>query len=251
MAITNGHANGNGTSAPRKLRIAVLGCGRMGARHAENVCPSLLWHLLAPVPRYRHEFVMFANMADIPTDPSSDTRSYRRSRSGRTQMGQGEPRGCRVSIIHPTSLATSLCILLLHPASFYRPLIIPQISFLGIHTHVTVRSEYTVLIRLSVHSDPEEIFARDDIDAVIIATITPTHARLATKAIEKGLHVLLEKPIAIEVKDSIPVVEAAEGRPDLKVMIGFVRRCEFPTLFTSSQPHIPLSRRRPSTHSGL
>ena len=37
---------------------------------------------------------------------------------------------------------------------------------------------------------------------------------------------LLEKPIAIEVADSKPVVEAAEAHPELKVMIGFVRRCE-------------------------
>jgi len=40
-------------------------------------------------------------------------------------------------------------------------------------------------------------------------------------------HVLLEKPIAIEVADSKPVVEAAEAHPELKVMIGFVRRCEW------------------------
>ena len=44
-------------------------------------------------------------------------------------------------------------------------------------------------------------------------------------------HVLLEKPISIDVEDSRPVVEAAEKHPELKVMIGFVRRCE--SLLTS------------------
>jgi len=34
---TNGTNGTNGTHAPKKLRIAILGCGRMGQRHAENV----------------------------------------------------------------------------------------------------------------------------------------------------------------------------------------------------------------------
>ena len=38
-------------------------------------------------------------------------------------------------------------------------------------------------------------------------------------------HVLLEKPISIDVNDSKPVVDAANAKPDLKVMLGFVRRC--------------------------
>jgi hypothetical protein len=45
----------------------------------------------------------------------------------------------------------------------------------------------TVGLNLSVHTDPTEIFERTDIDAVVIATITSTHAPLALKAIEKGL----------------------------------------------------------------
>lgn len=43
------------------------------------------------------------------------------------------------------------------------------------------------LPNLSVHTDPEEVFERTDIDAVVIATITSTHAPLALKAMEKGL----------------------------------------------------------------
>ena len=39
-------------------------------------------------------------------------------------------------------------------------------------------------------------------------------------------HVLVEKPISIDLETSRQVVRAAEQRPDLKVMVGFSRRCE-------------------------
>jgi myo-inositol 2-dehydrogenase / D-chiro-inositol 1-dehydrogenase len=82
------------------------------------------------------------------------------------------------------------------------------------------------------------------LDAVLIATETSMHASLAIKAIEAGLvnvplasmkppqadeislqHVLLEKPISVDVETTKPVIEAATARPNLKVMIGFSRRC--------------------------
>lgn len=76
-----------------------------------------------------------------------------------------------------------------------------------------------------LHTDPEEVFASPDIDAVIIATITATHGPLTLRAIETGKHVLLEKPIALDVDDARPVVAAAESA-GVKVMLGFVRRCK-------------------------
>ena len=37
-----------------------------------------------------------------------------------------------------------------------------------------------------------------DLDAVVVASITAAHAEQALKAIEKGLHVLCEKPLSID-----------------------------------------------------
>jgi myo-inositol 2-dehydrogenase/D-chiro-inositol 1-dehydrogenase len=91
------------------------------------------------------------------------------------------------------------------------------------------------------------VFDLPDVDAVVISTTTNTHAPLTIKAIQKGKvsaaaaacpcwcslsdewpqHVLLEKPISIDVADSKPVVEVANANPSVKVMIGFVRRCEW------------------------
>lgn len=73
-------------------------------------------------------------------------------------------------------------------------------------------------------SDFKEIFERKDIDAVIIATATSLHAPLAIQALQAGKHVLLEKPISVDVKDSLPVIKAVEEHPHLKLMIGLSRR---------------------------
>lgn len=89
---------------------------------------------------------------------------------------------------------------------------------------------------VAYYSTPDSIFSLPNIDAVVISTITSTHASLTIQAIERGIHVLLEKPISVDVEDSRPVVEAARKRKDVKVMIGFVRRCMYsvPSLFLPS-----------------
>ena len=44
------------------------------------------------------------------------------------------------------------------------------------------------------------------------------------KAVEKGLHVLCEKPLSTDLELSQRVVDAAKQKPDLKVMAAFSRR---------------------------
>lgn len=39
-------------------------------------------------------------------------------------------------------------------------------------------------------------------------------------------HVLVEKPISIDLETSRNVVQVAEAHPEIKVMVGFSRRCE-------------------------
>ncbi|WVQ69659.1 uncharacterized protein L199_007879 [Kwoniella botswanensis] len=147
--------NGTDDQSKTKLRIAILGCGRMGQRHAHNV------HHLTP----RAELVAVA-------DPAPAAQQW---------------------------VAENL-------------------------------------EGVKYFSDPEEIFSIPEVDAVIISTITSTHAPLTIRAIEKGIHVLLEKPISIDVEDSRPVLEAATAHPKVKVMIGFVRR--FDTAFNELYKHI-------------
>ena len=37
----------------------------------------------------------------------------------------------------------------------------------------------------------------------------------------------MEKPVSIDLKETLPVLEAAAKRPGQKVLVGFSRRCEF------------------------
>jgi predicted dehydrogenase len=58
--------------------------------------------------------------------------------------------------------------------------------------------------------DYEEILSRDDVDAVVIATPNVTHAPIALAAIARGKHVLCEKPIAMDFRQSVEMLRAAE-----------------------------------------
>ena len=55
----------------------------------------------------------------------------------------------------------------------------------------------------------EELFADSAIDVVSICTYTDSHVELACKALAAGKHVLLEKPVALEVAQVRKVEEAA------------------------------------------
>ncbi|AFR94584.1 transposase subfamily [Cryptococcus neoformans C23] len=137
MAISQGNSSG-------KLRIGVLGVGRMGRRHASNVAYSAPRAELVAVADPNHEALAWAK-ANLPS--------------------------------------TVQC-----------------------------------------YSDSADVIQSTNVDAVLISTETSEHARLALEAASAGKHVLLEKPISVDVDLSRPVVEAARKHPELKIMIGLSRR---------------------------
>jgi UDP-2-acetamido-3-amino-2,3-dideoxy-glucuronate N-acetyltransferase len=62
---------------------------------------------------------------------------------------------------------------------------------------------------ISVHDDSSRFFD-EQLDGVLIATPAETHAELALAAFERGLHVFVEKPMALDVPEAQRMVEAAE-----------------------------------------
>lgn len=58
--------------------------------------------------------------------------------------------------------------------------------------------------------DNEEVLRSDDVDAVVIATPVPTHARIATEAIRAKKHVFVEKPLAVDPVEAAALVAQAE-----------------------------------------
>lgn len=58
-------------------------------------------------------------------------------------------------------------------------------------------------------ADYKEVLNRDDVDAVIVATYHPTHARIACDVLDAGKHVLIQKPMATRMEDADRLVETA------------------------------------------
>ncbi|MBI1356992.1 MAG: hypothetical protein GC160_21850 [Acidobacteria bacterium] len=75
--------------------------------------------------------------------------------------------------------------------------------------------------------DPKELLGRD-LDAVLVCTPPETHEELTLAALEAGLHVLCEKPLAPNPGAARRMVEAAEAR-GLTLATGFNQR-HFPNL---------------------
>ena len=67
------------------------------------------------------------------------------------------------------------------------------------------------------------MIAEADLDAVVIAAPTTAHLPLALAAIERGLAVLVEKPLAATVDEGMRIVEAAR-QAGVPVQVGHVER---------------------------
>ncbi|MER9298064.1 Gfo/Idh/MocA family oxidoreductase [Mesorhizobium sp. M0621] len=71
--------------------------------------------------------------------------------------------------------------------------------------------------------EPDQLFVRDDIDAIVMALPPQFHADLAVRAVESGKDVLVEKPIALTVPDAERAVQAAKDNGRV-FMVGHVLR---------------------------
>jgi len=76
---------------------------------------------------------------------------------------------------------------------------------------------------ITLYSSPDELLNNDDIQAVYIPVATEDHAYWTLQAIQKGKHVLCEKPMALTVDDIIAIQKAAKQH-NVKVMEGFMYR---------------------------
>jgi predicted dehydrogenase len=71
--------------------------------------------------------------------------------------------------------------------------------------------------------EPDQLFGRDDIDAIVMALPPQFHADLAVRAVGSGKDVLVEKPIALTVADAERAVQAAKDHGRV-FMVGHVLR---------------------------
>jgi UDP-N-acetylglucosamine 3-dehydrogenase len=71
--------------------------------------------------------------------------------------------------------------------------------------------------------DPGKIFDRSDVEAVSICTPTVTHAGIALSAIERGKHVLVEKPMTNTIEEAESLIREAKSQ-GVHLAVGFVER---------------------------
>ena len=70
----------------------------------------------------------------------------------------------------------------------------------------------------------EDLLADGGVDAVFIVTPNAIHPQQVIAALRAGKHVFCEKPLALDVDACLAVEAEAAKHPQLKVMIGYVRR---------------------------
>ncbi|HTH36350.1 MAG TPA: Gfo/Idh/MocA family oxidoreductase [Pyrinomonadaceae bacterium] len=75
----------------------------------------------------------------------------------------------------------------------------------------------------------------DKVDLVSIATPTETHCEIACTFLEKGTHVLVEKPMSLSVAEADQMIAAAE-RSGAKLMVGHLER--FNPAMVALRPHV-------------
>ena len=63
----------------------------------------------------------------------------------------------------------------------------------------------------------------EQVDAVSIATPTPTHFDIAMRCLERKIHVLIEKPVTDKIKDAEQIARYITGK-DIIVQVGHIER---------------------------
>ncbi|MFF2753341.1 Gfo/Idh/MocA family protein [Psychrobacillus sp. NPDC058041] len=101
----------------------------------------------------------------------------------------------------------------------------PEVTLHGVFDYVTERAaqkaeQYGIP---QVYQSLNEVFEDPEIDAVSICTWNNTHAEISIAALNGGKHVLVEKPLSLNVEEALRVQEAVEKSGKV-FQVGFVRR---------------------------
>jgi predicted dehydrogenase len=75
----------------------------------------------------------------------------------------------------------------------------------------------------TAYGDYRELLDREKPDLVSIAVPTTSHAEVALETISRGIHVLVEKPLAFSIDEGRQIIEAAESQ-GVKLAVGHIER---------------------------
>jgi len=92
-----------------------------------------------------------------------------------------------------------------------------------VDTDGQLRGQMEKKYRTSAYADYKEMMHQESLDIVSIAVPTVLHREVALEAINRGLHVLLEKPIASSLAEAEEIIHAAKAKA-VKLLIGHIER---------------------------
>ncbi|NQV17133.1 MAG: Gfo/Idh/MocA family oxidoreductase [Armatimonadetes bacterium] len=95
-------------------------------------------------------------------------------------------------------------------------------KFVGLYDKDKKRADEVVL-RIDAKSFPDFDSLLDECDALVNVVTTISHYELSKKALEKGIHVFIEKPITSELWQAEELVKMADER-NLKIQVGHIER---------------------------
>ncbi len=85
-------------------------------------------------------------------------------------------------------------------------------EFVAVCNHNIDRAEaLAATYQVQAYSSVEAMLAEADLDAVSVCTPHPAHAEAVLKAVEAGVHVIVEKPLASSLADCDAMINAAEA----------------------------------------
>src|SRR6478736_912667 len=100
---------------------------------------------------------------------------------------------------------------------------LPGVELIGVADPDRKQAEFVArTLSCSAVSDVNELLERD-IDAITIAAPTHLHREIALACIARGVHVMVEKPIASSVEEGRDIINAAR-RAGVTLMVGHVER---------------------------
>ncbi len=111
---------------------------------------------------------------------------------------------------------------------------IEEIHFQGIYdVDIEIAKELSAQYQIPAYNSYETLL--DDIDAIVIVTPTTSHFELAKRAIEKGRHCFIEKPVTSTLEEANALI-ALQEKYGVKVQVGHVER--FNPAFLAASPYI-------------
>lgn len=81
--------------------------------------------------------------------------------------------------------------------------------------------------KVATYSDYKEMLEKEEIDVVTIATESGYHPEIAIYCMEKGKHVIVEKPMALSIKDADKMIETAK-KNNVKLCVSHQNRFNQP-----------------------